>query len=522
MQADFVIIRRLIDLAIERAYVYQEGVNQECTARASASPPSCSLFRMLIYGSGECASSLVMNSIFAFAMLYYTKALRLDPSWAGIAMSISVLWEAITEPVIGHISDNTRSRWGRRHPYMIFGGLLMAACSYLIWAVPVGVQTGQLAIFWYLVVINLSLRTGLSMFCIPYMALGFEMCTDYQGRSRIQSIRQILNMAANLAGPALAWSLFFQDRDGIRGTTVAANYLRMGTVFSLATIFFILLVVAGTFRWREDTRLAARAIDGGWFRQFVLNMKQLLFDPNLRWIVFFTLATGIGTVWVSSLQVFVYDDFMKFSADQKAIAHGSTMVGWALGAFFSAGLVKRFDKRATVVMGGLVSVTGNGLLALLFLTGLMPPGTVWDAGGMAIPLASWLFVAFHASYWMGIGIAMPVSIAMIADVSEVHFLRTGIKKDGSYSSVASLAIRLACAIGLITSGYCLNFIGYQVTPGAESVSQNPQAIWRLGLVTFVAGAFMGLLAMLAIQKYPLTRRSLEELRATKGSVPSLP
>ena len=145
-----------------------------------------------------------MNSIFAFAMLYYTKALRLDPAWAGIAMSVSVFWEAITEPVIGHLSDKTRSRWGRRHPYMLFGGLLMAAGSYLIWAVPASVGAGQLALFWYLVVVNLILRTGVSLFYIPYMALGFEMCADYQGRSRLQSIRQILNMAANLAGPALA------------------------------------------------------------------------------------------------------------------------------------------------------------------------------------------------------------------------------------------------------------------------------------------------------------------------------
>ncbi len=496
-------------------------MNQESTARAAATPTKCSLFGMLIYGSGECASSLVMNSIFAFAMLYYTKALGLDPSWAGIAMSVSVLWEAITEPVIGHLSDNTRSRWGRRHPYMVFGGLIMTACSYLIWAVPVAVQAGQLAMFWYLVVVNLILRTGLSLFCIPYMALGFEMCTDYQGRSRLQSIRQILNMAANLAGPALAWSLFFQDRGGLRGTTVAANYLRMGTVFSLATAFFVALVVGGTFQWREDTRPALRAVGGGWFRQFALNMKQLLLDPNLRWVIVFTLVTGIDTLWVSSLQVFVYDDFMKFSADQKTIAHGSTMVGWAVGAFFSAGLAKRFDKRATVVLGGLVSLVGNGMLALLFLTGLVSPGTVLVAGGISIPLASWLFVAFHASYWLGIGIAVPVSIGMIADVSEFHFLQRGTKKDGAYSSIASLTLRLACAIGMITSGFCLSFIGYQTTPGVESASQNPQAIWRLGFVTFVAGAFMGLLAMVAIRKYPLTRRSLEEMRATKGGFPSL-
>ena len=82
-------------------------------------------------------------------MLFYTKSLGLDPKWAGLAMSLSVFWEAVTEPVMGHISDNTRSSWGRRHPYMLAGGLLMALCSYLIWTVPDfcrGSQMGDLLV----------------------------------------------------------------------------------------------------------------------------------------------------------------------------------------------------------------------------------------------------------------------------------------------------------------------------------------------------------------------------------------
>jgi hypothetical protein len=80
---------------------------------------------------------------------------------------------------------------------------------------------------------------------------------------RHQSIRLIYNMLANLAGPALAWTLFFEDRDGIRGTTVAANYLRMGAVFSVITALLVVLVVVLTFRWREDTRQVPRRVDGG-------------------------------------------------------------------------------------------------------------------------------------------------------------------------------------------------------------------------------------------------------------------
>ena len=75
-----------------------------------------------------------MNSINGFAMLYYTEALGLSPALAGIAMSIAVFWDALSDPIMGHISDNTRSRFGRRHPYMLVGGLLMALSFYFIWA----------------------------------------------------------------------------------------------------------------------------------------------------------------------------------------------------------------------------------------------------------------------------------------------------------------------------------------------------------------------------------------------------
>ncbi|HEV2438236.1 MAG TPA: MFS transporter [Verrucomicrobiae bacterium] len=483
-------------------------------------PAYCPPGGMFVYSLGECANSLVMNSIFAFAMLYYTKALKLDPTWAGIAMSISIFWEAITEPVMGHISDNTRCRWGRRHPYMIVGGLLMAVCSYLIWATPEVFRGSQLAIFWYLVAINLCLRTGLTLFNIPYMALGFEICSDYQGRSRIQSLRWIFNMAANLAGPALAWSLFFQNQDGVRGTTVAANYLKMGEVFSVATALFVLFVVIGTFHRREDTRHSLRANNPGWFQQFIFDMRQLLQDSNFRWIIVFSLVMCLGTVCVSSLQMFVYDDFMNFSGEEKTFAHSSTMVGMAFGSLISVGLTKRFDKKPTVVLGGMVGLAANLMLALFFLTGLVPPGTSWMADGTTVPLALGLFVIFQAAYWLGIGIAFPVATAMVADVSEIHFLRTGVKKDGGYASIFSLTTRLAYALGLTVSGYCLHLIGYRVTPGAEAVSHNPAAVWRLGLVTFGAGAIMSALGMLAIRKYPVTWEVLEALRGTKGISPT--
>jgi len=115
---------------------------------------------------------------------------------------------------------------------------------------------------------------------------------------------------------------------------------------------------------------------------------------------------------------------------------------------------------------------------------------------------------------------MPIATAMIADLSEVHHLQTGCEKDGSYASVFSLANRLACSIGMVTSGFGLNLIGYGAAPGAGATSQSPDTIWRLGFVSFVVGAGMCLAALLPILKYSVTRNRLEAMRSLRPLVPT--
>lgn len=386
----------------------------------------------------------------------------------------------------------------------------MALCSYLIWTVPGFCRGSQMSIFWYLVTMNLLLRTGLTMFFIPYMALGFEMCTDYEGRSRLQGIRQILNMAANFAGPAMAWVIFFGGEGNHQATTVEENYHHMGAAFAIATAVFVLLVVFLTLRWREDTRHATITSEHGWFQQFFIEMKQILADPNPRWVFVFIFIVCCGMVIVGSLQMFVYDDFMKFPAWQKSMAHGGTMVGMALGAALSVGLSKKFDKKGAVLIGGVISISCNVMLGVLFLTGWLKPDATTLLGGTKVPIAFILFVLFHATYWLGNGIMLPVSTAMMADVSEVRRLETGEVRDGGYSSVFSLAMRMAISFSLVVSGWCLSGIGYQVP--APDAGQTPQAIWNLGMITFIIGALICFLSLLAIRRYPITRVVLEKMR----------
>ncbi len=194
-------------------------------------------------------------------MLYYTKALGLAPEIAGIATFVAAFWDAVSDPIMGHISDNTKSRFGKRYPYIVIGGVLMVVSFFFFWYVPAFFKTelvigstnisAMTMLFFYLVLMNLILRTAYTIFIVPFTALGFEICTDYDGRSKLQGIRFALNMAANLCGPAMAWYIFFPNNiEGqTQDTQIAQNYIDMGTLFTICSFVFLLLMLFSFGLW---------------------------------------------------------------------------------------------------------------------------------------------------------------------------------------------------------------------------------------------------------------------------------
>jgi len=325
-------------------------------------------YDIIAYSTGEGANSLVMNSIYGFAMLYYTEALGLGYTLAGFAIAVATFWDAITDPLMAFISDNTRSRFGRRHPYLLLGGALMILCYYFIWAVPDSFRADADLLFWYLVFINLLFRTAINIFIVSYGALGFEVCTDYNDRAKLQSVKFVFNMVVNLAGPALAWSLFFKNSDdGTKATDIAANYIDMATAFSIVALVFVLMVVFSTRKYMVDSRdLGEKAKFS--FNMFIGYFRDIFSDRFSRIVFLFTTIVFVGIVLVSSLQIYVYVFFMEFSAGHKSFVHGATMVGFGIGSAIVPMLVKKWDKKPVVFVSVIWGVICNLALILLFVT----------------------------------------------------------------------------------------------------------------------------------------------------------
>lgn len=475
---------------------------------------SCSTGEMMKYSLGSCTESLVINSFFTFSMLYYTKALGLRPELAAIAGSVAALWDGFSDPIMGHISDNTKSRFGKRHPYMLIGGVVMLLTFFFIWFVPdffktecvIGSKTisSNVMLFGYLVVMNLLLRTSYTVFIVPYTALGFEICDDYAGRSKVQGLKNVFNMTANMLGPATAWTIFFPNNMGdVKATQVASNYISMGMVFTVAAFIFLFLMLHFTKKYIKDSRQdkACHGNLGAFFR----SMKEIVTDKYPRWVFIFMFFVLLGVVLISTLQMFVFDDFMQLDGYQKTIAHGGTMVGMGLGSLSLAFFVRRFDKKGAILIAVIWSVTCELILGLLFLTGFLKP----DQEISGFPISFVLFSFLHGAYWFGNGIMMPTAISMMADISEIHQIKEGVDKNASYAAMFSLAMKISISVATLVAGYCLSWAGFQ--SGADVV-QTPESVWRVCALTFLAGPVVSLLALLFICRYPVSEQFIEDLR----------
>lgn len=476
------------------------------------------LKRIYGYAIGDGAVSLSVNGINNFALLYYTQVLGLGAGYAGLALSITLIWDAVTDPIMGHVSDATRSKYGRRHPFMLIGGGALAVCFFFLWWVPESISASS-NLFWYLLAINLMVRTAITVFTVPFIALGFEICTDYDERSKLQGIRFFLNQIVNFAGGALAWVLFFTDEthsNGTRidGTKVVENYLQMGSWLTGAIAVFVVLVTWLTRQYAIDNRNAPQTTPLG-IGSLYSEYREIISDRLVLLVASSRFILQIGTTIVAQVQMFAFVEYLQFSHTEKTIAHGSGMLAFAAGSLFQDKLVKRFDKKPTALLGVALGFTGNLALLALFVGGLIDVEDTWTVpeqvpfiGNSQLPLALIALSLFQSLWWGGMGLMAPLLLSMIADISEINYVRRGKLRDGGYTAVFSLSTKAAMGIGMLLNGWLMTQSGYLA--GAQS--QTPETLSNLALVTFTAGPIALLLLLPFLIKYPITRSFMQKIK----------
>ena len=191
---------------------------------------SISLHSRLLYSSGIVSHALKEAAMGVFVLLYYKQVLGLSGTLTGLAIGISIIWDGISDPLVGAWSDRLRSRIGRRHPLMIAAVIPMAAGFVMLYGPPGSVLSDQGLLFTWLLISMLLIRTALTFFMVPYLALGAEITEDYHERTQLASARTNMAWFFGTLVSATALIFIFKEENGLDGRFLIDNYHFFGWV----------------------------------------------------------------------------------------------------------------------------------------------------------------------------------------------------------------------------------------------------------------------------------------------------
>lgn len=427
-----------------------------------------------------------------FLLIFYSQVAGLDAALAGLAIGISLVADALFDPTIGAISDRTRNRLGRRHPYM--GAAIIPAMLffYALWTPPSGLS--QYALFAYLLIVSAMTRMSMSLFEIPSSSLLPEFTTSYEERTQLVGWRYAAQFLGGMVVTLTGYALFF------RATPAFPNGVLNPSAWPGFALFGSLLIglslAIGTFGTRAiiphlrqcDPATIARAPA---FRA----IAQSLTNRSFRIVILFSVMTSMAFAMNGALQIYLTTYFWQFTSEQLRIVPLFSLISIILALALTPLLGRRMDKHRA------------GMMISLAVIALIPvPFALW-AGGLLPPLGSNALLAVTTSFAtveLALIIAATVlTSSMVADVVEDHEVATGRRDEGVFFAVRNLAKNAVAGVGVVLAGLVLRLVDF---PAKATVSPvTIAAAERLVLVYVPLFVVLLLTGVLALGFYAITR-----------------
>ncbi len=463
-----------------------------------------SLWTKLAYGSGAIAIGVRNNGLAYFLLLFYSQVVGLDARLVSLALTVALCLDAVCDPVIGYWSDNFRSRWGRRHPFLYASALPITAAYFLVWNPPVG--WSQAATFWYLLGTLAAIRVSFSLFEIPLSSLAPELTRDYDQRSTLQAFSSYFGWTGgNFMSVFMFGVLFplFATHAIPNGQFNREAYRVYGLIASGLILASIAASSAGTHSRIPHMRAPppARSLTPGRiFREIFETLSNRSFIALFISAIFGSIAAGLS----AAMAFILYAYFWRFSSQQTSVitmgVFGSAVIGSLLAPFVS----RAIGKKRGAIITGLLAFLGSPVPILLRLFHLLPQ----ESSGLVF----W-FVFFTTMFDVGLIICYQIlSAAMMADLVEQAEVKTGRRSEGLFFAASAFIGKIVNGLGVIMAGYLITFAGLKT--GADASRVSPETVGRLGAlyVPTILTLWMSMLAVMGL--YSLNRQSHEaNLRA---------
>jgi GPH family glycoside/pentoside/hexuronide:cation symporter len=482
------------------------------TASAHDTPPPSGSRRsgplprglVIAYGSGQAAEGIANYLLTTLLLFYYTSVLGLSGELAGLALMIGFFFDAVTDPLIAVASDRTRSRWGRRHPYLFASAIPLAAGLMLAFRPPAFVS-GQAELFVWLLVVVVVIRAAITLFHVPHMALGAELSTDYDERTRVVTARGV----AGIIGTASIITFYFAllsmhespSHPDIRLNP--APYEIYSLVAGIVAGVVILVTAFGTRAAIPHLMgPAEREQPQSLIRTALGDLAATLRIPAFRALVVGLTLCSLSWGFSSAMQTHLALYFWHVSIEVQGIAGLSLTLGILAGMAFWRGLSDRTDKKPAFLLGMAWYTVFATLAPLMKVAGFFPP-----EGTLAHTLA-YAVVSFLMSF--GIAATLVLSASMMADVSDEDELKSGIRREGIFFGAHSFATKVANGLGAALGGILYEFVG--LTRGVAPADAPANAGAQLGLTSGLLIAVLVGAGTLYFRHYDLSRARHASIR----------
>ncbi|MDP6828414.1 MAG: MFS transporter [Kiritimatiellia bacterium] len=443
----------------------------------------------------------IKSAAFGFLLLfYYNQVLGLSGTLSGTAVFIAVLFDALSDPLVGSLSDTTRSRWGRRHPYMYAAALPFAASFYYLFAPPEGLS--ETGLFIWLTGFAVLTRTFLTFYSVPHMSLGAELSQDYDERTLLSSLRmglQLVGMFAVLIGGP---QLYFHATAAYpNGQLNPAAYPEFATAAFFIMVLGIWLSALGTHDQIRHLPAAAQTVRFSLLR-VLGEMRDAFRMGSFIAVVSSSIAAGMNQGMVQALILYTGTYFFELSPGQITILFGVSAAGVGAGTTLARPLSNIIrEKKHLYMIGHAWYAVFTTWVIILRLLEVLPPNED--------PIVAVLYLTSSAISGVGLGLAIPMGGSMMADLTDEHERIHGQRQEGIYYAAASFAGKAVGGSGTILAGLVIDLAG--IPAGADPATVDPQAVVRFGWALGPSVLLMTAISLGCIYFYRISRATHSEI-----------
>ncbi|MFK8041006.1 MFS transporter [Congregibacter sp.] len=451
----------------------------------SASMPPLSI--RLIYGAGGAVYAVKEAAYTMFILLFYTQVLGLNGTITGLIIALSLIWDAISDPLVGTLSDRLRSPRGRRHPFMAWSIIPLGLGFIGLFAPPSALIGSDSLLAAWLLFWSLWVRTFVTTFSIPHLALSAEITSDYHGRSQILGARLAYMFLFSVLMPAVALTLIFQSSDGQDGRFLQSNYPVYGAFSCAVCWLFASVTTFGTRRYAlpSDTQPLPPPRKVG--NTLTKDLLRTLGNRSFRYLIGFevTLMASYGAI--SALNMLVWTYYWEFDARQISIILSVPSLLAVLFVMLSLQPLGRRLEKYQLLQYATIGLILNCLwLYPLRMLNILPA----DNNQLLFGL-NFVFMLIFMYCFLMRGIQTQ---SIIADITDEHEWEHGLRQEAGFFAASNFSQKFATVFGPLYGGLALDIIGLEagMLPGTLDDSVLDGLVIAFGLGS-LPGLFIALL-----------------------------